>query len=363
MTTRAAAWLVAFLLTAQCANVSGAEAREVGALPAELAELVSYTPAEQSVFAQAEAGKLTNHQLFTAGLIAGGIHEPGDLQRFQTRWQSLVARVRNRLDQDTRRQSDPVQVAAAIHRFLHQELLVSYDLRSSRLAHVFETGRYNCVSATILFNALAAELGVETVAGEAGAHAVSIVTSPVGAWAVETTYPEWCQPRVEEYAAASAAAQEIGPTALAKYRQLNATQLVALVYYNVGVDLAEEHRYAEALAANVKALRLDPASTNARTNLLAAINNWGLSLTEQEQFAQAVRVLLHGLSLAPEHSTFRLNLVAVYERWARSLCQRAAWNELEAVLEEAAEHTTDPDHFAAVRRQLTEHKAQGGKSQ
>ena len=63
-----------------------------------------------------------------------------------------------------------------------------------------------------------------------------------------------------------------------KAREVSPIQMAAMIYYNRGVDLLAEKRFAEAAAANAKALRLDPANATARGNLLATINNWSIEL-------------------------------------------------------------------------------------
>ncbi len=175
-----------------------------------------------------------------------------------------------------------------------------------------DTGRYNCVSATILFNALAAEVGLDTSGGEWSAHVVSVLRTKDGPLHVETTCPRWLEHMGE---ALRDSQTRLPETRLrASCRSVGVPQLVALVYYNLAIDLAEERQFAEAIAANYKALRLDPDHHNARANLLAAINNWALDLAQREQFAEAIELLGHGRKFAPDHPTFALNEAALHER-------------------------------------------------
>src|SRR5439155_13847576 len=130
-----------------------------------------------------------------------------------------------------------------------------------------DTGRYNCGSATILYNALAAEVGLQAFGGETTAHVASLVAARDGLLRVETTCPRWIEPRGSSLFKSDG---QVARSEAGGHRTLDVPQLVALVYYNVGVDLAEQRRYAGAVAANYKALRLDPAGASARVNLLAA---------------------------------------------------------------------------------------------
>ena len=343
---RALAWVACLLLASQlaglpaaCAQTASGEARS---LPAPLAVALSYDEAERDVFAKAEAGKLVTAELFSAALVAGGVCAAEERQAYEARFRQLAGRLQRRLHEAGDGAADAATRAAVVHAFLHEEILTAaYDLACSRVSQAMDTGRYNCVSATILFNALTAEVGLETSGGESPAHVVSIVRTPGAPLHVETTCPRWFElsgsqaaqvgeslrdshPRLGETRPRAVSAQGNGPPprpATPSYRTLETPQLAALVYYNVAVDLAEQRRFAEAIAANYKALRLDPGAGNARTNLLAAINNWALDLAQREQFAEAIELLAHGRAFAPDHPTFAINDAALHERWARSLVQ------------------------------------------
>ena len=160
-------------------------------------------------------------------------------------------------------------------------LYAGYDLAATDLRVVLDEGRFNCVSATVLFNYFGGDLGLKCRGLEMPSHAMSRVLLPDGAIDVETTCPGWFHladaPRQQEAAASST----IGAAAWAdrsKAREVSPIQLAAIIYYNRGVDLLAEKRFAEAAAANAKSLRLDPNNRTARGNLLATINNWSIHL-------------------------------------------------------------------------------------
>ncbi len=344
---RALGWVACLLLASQLAGAPAARAQTASAglaanLPAPLAVALSYDEAERDVFAKAEAGKLVTAELFSAALVAGGVSAPEEHQAYEARFRQLAGRLQRRLHEAGDGADDAATRAAVVHALLHEEILTgAYDLGCSRVSQAMDTGRYNCVSATILFNALAAEVGLETSGGESPAHVVSIVRTLGAPLHVETTCPRWFELRGSEAAHVdeslrdshtrlgetrprAVSAQGNGPPprpATPSYRTLETPQLAALVYYNVAVDLAEQRRFAQAIAANYKALRLDPSAGNARTNLLAAINNWALDLAQRDQFAEAIELLAHGRAFAPDHPTFAINDAALHERWARSLVQ------------------------------------------
>src|SRR5260370_41456120 len=93
----------------------------------------------------------------------------------------------------------------------------------------------------------------------------------------------------------------------ASRREIGAAALVAVIYYNRGVDLLHENRFAEAVSVNVRALQLDPENENAAGNLLASINNWALSLCAEGEYAEAAELLARGMGITPHHEPFHTN--------------------------------------------------------
>jgi tetratricopeptide (TPR) repeat protein len=79
------------------------------------------------------------------------------------------------------------------------------------------------------------------------------------------------------------------------------------VYYNRGLDDLAEGRYADALAANLDALRLDPGFGPAECNLLATVNNWAVSRYRDGDLAAAADLVERGLAVDPRHDELRAN--------------------------------------------------------
>ena len=91
-------------------------------------------------------------------------------------------------------------------------------------------------------------------------------------WTSKPPARSWFQPeRTIHGSRRAAVTQTIGAAAAAdrsKAREVSPIQMAAMIYYNRGVDLLSEKRFAEAARANAKALRLDPQNATARGNLL-----------------------------------------------------------------------------------------------
>ena len=301
------------------------------ALPAGV--VVEYHPLERHLLAAAGRGTLDNRLLLRAALVANGVTDGAALARHEARFAKLRDRLTAEPDWDDR--GSPRQRARVVLEFLHREVLDGgYRLRCSNVSETLVTGKYNCITATVLFNCLAAHVGLKVRGGEAPGHVVSLLLEPERTTRVETTCARWFDLLEDPSRRAAYVPPDAGHSTRPRKirRELNAAQLVATIYYNRGVDALERRQYARAVAANAKALRFDPASTTARGNLLAAVNNWALRQAEAGDFARALSTLEDGRRMAPRHEPFRVNVVVLQRKWAQRLADSGDYAAALAVL-------------------------------
>ena len=297
--------------------------------------------------------------LLWTSLAAEGRASEADFAAHQRRVRELARKFKA----DIRSSADLRSQAAALHELVHREVLTGgYDLACSTLTETLQTGRFNCVTATILYVALCHEIGIEARGVEIPAHVYAQVGSGAEAIRVETTCARWFELAARDLAAAErvvpgrptdansddAAGADVAP------RILDTWQLTAILYYNQGVDHAERGNYPAAIAANSKAYRLDPLSRSIRKNLLSAVNNWALDMADAGNYQQALSLLEEGQQLAPEHTTFTTNIVALYQRWVDELCQAEKFAEADAAVRRAMLHHRDlrlaTEQFVVYRR-------------
>ncbi len=283
---------------------------------------------EERLFRDAADGRLDDFSPLGAALVASGVQDDDTLRHYEQKAAALVDELRRRATAHgvcLLRSGTPRQRVEAIFAFMHQRILSGgYDLAYTDLRRVLDEGRFNCISASVLFNYLAGQFGLDCRGLEMPGHAMSRVMLPDGPLDIETTCPQWFHVagtlrvppsnvvgtlRVPSNVAGTRrvpdphtecadyrrADYNEGPhTACAEYKQareVTPIQMAAMIYYNRGVDLLAEKRFAEAAAANAKALRLDPGNATARGNLLATINNWSIELGNSQHFAEAVDLL------------------------------------------------------------------------
>ena len=229
------------------------------------------SPLEAQLFVDAADGRLDVFSPFDAALVAGGIQDAGALQRYHEKASAMAEELR-RLDAPNH---SPHERIEAVFEFMHRRILRGgYDLTYTDLRRVLDEGRYNCVSATVLLNYLAGEIGLECRGLEMPGHAMSRAALPEGTFDIENTCPRWFRldERLRQAEEARAAGVQNGPKLQAdrmeyekacrgdrsKAREVSPIQLAAMIYYNLGVDLLNAKHFAEAAGANAKAVRLDP---------------------------------------------------------------------------------------------------------
>jgi tetratricopeptide (TPR) repeat protein len=237
---------------------------------------------------------------------------------------------------------------------MHREILTSsYSLDCTELSKAMQTGHFNCVSATVLFNVLAEKAGLDVYALEMPGHALSRVRFPDGGvMDIETTAPTWFAMQTDQErrqatlerivpalaATSPATAQNaVAPPAViaetelsANLREISAVQLVATIYYNIGVGLHAKKHYPEAAAANIKVLYLDKENGKAWTNLIASLNNWALNLADERngrQYDKAITILDRGVVLDPTYDGFRTNQTFVLYHWIYGLAMKGLFDD------------------------------------
>ncbi|MGL4594131.1 MAG: hypothetical protein ACRCUY_05325 [Thermoguttaceae bacterium] len=331
---------------------------------------------EKALLEDALDGKWDQFNLFSAALVAEGVRDHGDFQNYEEKINSVLSTAQRAMQTHPieERQNQAI-LTQELFESLHRNLLTKpYNINCTHLSDVLKTGHFNCVSATVLFNVLGEKMGLDVCALEMPGHALSRVKFGQNSMDLETTCPNWFslqteiarreatmsriasapQPMTQPAMPLPATTQSVaspsnqgGQTINAsqnsinekgvqsattadsiaelshiskKLREISPVQLIATIYYNQGVDLLEEKRYAEAASANIKALLLDPASETARGNLLATINNWAIELTTaSKRYDLAATLLDQGVGLDPTYDKFRANQLHVYYHWIREL--------------------------------------------
>lgn len=330
-------------------------------------------PLEADLLDDARDGTWDSFELFTAALIAEGNTETEALRNYKLQMDRIVSRINAEAKADSKLFSKE-DLTKKIFTSLHGDVLKGrYDINCTDLGQVLETGNYNCVSATVMFNVIAQRLGLDVCGLEMPGHALSRVKLANGEYIdLETTCANWFSLKdatarrsatMEKVARPAplgtgyANAQPLGNARTSddsgirnqveanqvaelsditkKLREVSPVQLVAAIYYNQGVDRINEGRYAEALILNAKANQLDPENETVWKHILAPINNWAIEYAKQKRYNVAAKLLDEGRKIDPEYENFKLNQLHVYFHWMQALGEAKRYQDAEIVFAQA----------------------------
>lgn len=337
----------------------------VPALAASLstASAAERAPLEEQLFEDVADGRLDRFPLLDAALIAGGVREPEQLAECRKRYAAL----RTLAQQELPPTDSPRARAAALYRLLHRELLDGrYQADCNELATTLRTGDYNCLTATVLFNCLAADFDLPVVAMETTGHIRSRleITPPID---VETTCSEWFlvldNPQLlRRYEAGLPARRQLsGPV---HFTPITDVQLVARVYYNRGVARLRGEKFAQAVALTKASLRIDADNAIAHGNLLAGLNNWALDDCKQGRYKEASARLAELRQLDPYYGPLAGNDLHLQQQWVQFLLAQhqyaAAYDVLAAAYERRPDvRLFDLGRFSVYRQWAAWHLAAG----
>jgi hypothetical protein len=266
---------------------------------AAVAERIAAGELERAMLADAADGKWDRFDLVSAAPIADRL---GDAERM---------RVEQQLDEHTerirRRIAERADVAAVevLFDYLHEEMLTGgFSADCHTIGRTLSTGDFNCLSGTLLFVALAERCGVPARAVLAPSHVHARVSVGQRDIDVETTCRTWFrEPAANREAWLRSALGD--ENRLEQHRPLTSVELLAVVYYNRGVERFGQRDFAGAAAENLVALRLDGENAAAADNLLAAVNNWALAAARQGRIDLAGELIRRGRHVAPDRADLR----------------------------------------------------------
>lgn len=302
---------------------------------------LSVSPAERALLDDAADGRLDAHSSAEAALLASGVADAARRDRLVGHIDRLEGAARVALAGEAR----PFARGRRLLEWMHATILSGgYDAGQTDVSSVLETGRYNCVSSALLYALLGTRLGLDVRGIEVPDHALAIVYDGSRAADVETTTLRGFDP-ARDRAALAAFTERTGfayipGTHAGKRRETSLLGLVALTYYNHGVEANRAGRYEAALRSYYRALRLDPGLDSAVKNSLATLGRWAGARAETGDFEGALALIGSGLLLAPDDRSLLHNRRVVWQRRIDAAIATGTFEDALAVTRAA--HAADP---------------------
>ncbi len=256
-------------------------------------EYATWSQGEHALIADLADRSLDQHSTLEAALSAAGTSRQriAELQKVM-RESSSRCRAKLGSERSTRRR---LQV---VFQHLSDEFLTGeYRAELYDSGRTLAKGDFNCLTATILFQALCRANSIEVEAAWQPAHVRCWVPVAGGTgYLVETT--------------ASSPRNAIGPLSLQQdhsHRLLSDAELVGKVYYNRGVSTMKTGAYPTALISTWAGCLIDPRDQPAHSNLRACLNNWALAAYQNKDLPLARQLLEEGIRLDPSYEPFLKN--------------------------------------------------------
>jgi len=317
--------------------------------------LKGISPMEKRILDDAADGKWNQFDLLSASLVVEGC-DSAKIAGYEKQLDRIADMIREKAQKNPGIKENKEDLTKLIFETLHSELLTgTYDIEDTNPAVSFETGNYNCVSATVLFNSLAQKSGLNVCGLEMSGHVLSRAKYGECVADLETTCPNWfslktnrdkqiaTQNKIGGATTQTVAKPLTGGKAdelvqiSRKTREISDVQLVAAIYYNQGYDHWQANRLPEAAVASAKALLLDPENENAWGNLIGAINNIALGFSTEQKRHDIAAGLLDQIELIdPNFKELKSNQYYVYSHWIKELVSAGQIDDAKTVYDYAA---------------------------
>ena len=294
------------------------------------------TALEQRLIVDAQDSRLDQFSLFEAAWIVSGMADEDELRQRSAEFEAIGQQLRAACAG----QSVVAQVESIFH-FTHQRFLNGqYDAECSDLQRTMDEGRFNCVTATVIFHCLCEQAGLDPQIVAVPGHVYSHFQIP-GIGNVQTTCADWFE------------SPRNGPLDdtfdNSGRRIITPIQLLGKIYYNAGIALLEDRSYERAVTTLELSTRLDADDQAAHDNLLAAINNWSLAEEDAGRNERASELIERGLRLEPAYAPLLANDLHIHQKRALALCDAGRYAEAWGLLERCRVRRPDVPLFDAGR--------------
>lgn len=290
---------------------------------------------ERALLADVKDGKFTKHSFAEAALLASGVAEAAKRKAYLQRLDALVTQSK----EATANARTPIEKGEKLLGWLYGKTgpigpvgpgkKKKYSPRQTSLAVLLDTGTYNCASSAVIYNIVGRRLGLDLRAIESPSHVFPILHDGKEHVDVETTTPRGFNP-LRDKAAQKEFEELTGFTYIParqrkKQREIDEAGLVAVIYYNRGVESGRENRNREAFGVNICALSLDPGLASAANNARAALADWAGEAVRAEKFDLADDIIRQNVEWLKDPKAEAKLMMAAYDSQGRRLRKDKNW--------------------------------------
>ncbi len=279
-------------------------------------------------------------------LTASGVRTEAALAAYRAKLEKVIAGAREAVEKGKATR----HAGESLMQFLHADLMKEgYEADQTSFAAIFDSAKYNCVSATAMYYVVGDALGLKmrliSIPGgfALSGHACLDVLEGEKKYEVEPTNPDgfdWAT-KLSKPGVFTVGYQ---PDRKRGYT-IDPLGLAASIYSNRAVHAAHSDPPARLAAAGLalRAVMVSPYDESTTGNVVAVFTNWGPKLADEGRYEEAVRALAFGYK-ATGSDAVRNNLSITWSDYIRSLMKASRDREAQAAIERAAaDLPMDPD--------------------
>jgi len=288
-----------------------------------------------------EDGQLNNFSAIEAAFIISGAETKTKLDEGMLWFNNLMDDIKKK----TLIGYEKIPSAERLFMYFHTIWLKEYKKKATTLFDILERKEYNCVAATVLYNLTCDELGLTTHAFETPTHVYTIFSNFSEMVMVENTtsmgfnimknlknYSKYLLQYYPEKQALKIGLDRIYYHENSKGREINNTELLGLICYNLSLFNTENKNYEKAYQY-VELAQL--FNQDSRSNIKfekQLYYRWGQQLFEQKKFHQAFEVTADAYYRYPDNSDFKNNCKFAFTNALLELWEAKDWNTSEQII-------------------------------
>ncbi|MGC8964179.1 MAG: hypothetical protein ACP5KI_02270 [Brevinematia bacterium] len=230
-------------------------------------------------------------------LMASGVYSPEDIKLYKSKIDSISSDISNKI---SGKKISRYDLAKFIFEYLHQNILKEYLEKATDLDALFDTGYYNCVNSTAIYNILLERFGFKPKAIQLPDHIFTIIYLDDYPIEVETTARKGF-----DVVRNPDAIKELKdrtpyiyvPSSKGKRVEVDDEGVIATMYVNQVLVFKDIKRYDEILKSSAKGLILEPNLSIAYTNLRSAYIGIFSDYADKDDWGNAILFAKEALSI------------------------------------------------------------------
>ncbi|KAA3620126.1 MAG: hypothetical protein DWQ05_05195 [Calditrichaeota bacterium] len=298
------------------------------------------------LYADMDDSHLDKFTHIEAAFILSGIDSADSLQVCLNWYENILQKIRDYNFSSF----DKPALAQKIFAIMHSTILGDYDRDSTTLLDIIQHKKFNCVSATILYNLVCEEMGLETSAFETPTHVYTIFsdfdkkfivenTSPMGFNILKSlqAYSRFLLPYYPDDQRLKIGLDQLYAYENRHGRSIDNTELLGLLAYNQAYFSAKNNAFDRAYEFVLTAQSFNQDSRSNIRFEKGLYFRWGKKCFDEKRFFDAFTVFADGFYRYPDNEDFARNTKATFQNCIQQSWQQKKWSVTRQITEEIFE--------------------------